>query len=792
MPTHFAFRVSTYLTLILACFCLGYAEWDFLREASLFSGLVIALLVVSFFCEERYQLDLAAANRVGLVIGLVGTVWLAYQFINKNSLIYTFPWPASLLPFLGPLLMILMPAKMFRPKHVGDWWAMQGIGLAAMGLASTLAEDVTFGVMLGLYVIAGVWSLNIFFYHRVGGTLAPLPNTDPGPTPTILASSNTVEDIRLGRQFLARTLIWIAAALLLALPFFFVTPRSQGSRWQFMKPVLETGYASDQSVDMNRTGDLKTNHEVAFEVRATARTGEPKLDLDPNQRFRGVSFNVYDKGIWSRKNADQIYTHGANVLVVNASPFVPPDFGPDQFQLDFVPKMDPKKKLDFVVADPVIWAVNEKPPLGTIKANESRSWHQDLDGTFRMFGITLQVGETLYYRQVTRYNPGEDRDLGSPFELLVPFQPLGGTQSPDNPTVVARVVTSTRLKKWCQDLLANLAEQNPELRKAQDRAMTTPVFQVAAQDFETVAKAFRSYLARSGEFEYTLKLRRQDKGLDPVEEFLYRTKEGHCERFAAALVLMSRSVGIPANYVLGFKGWDSGDEPGVYLVRQEHTHAWAEVLVPRPAPVDFPFEKPPQIESGKPIVWQWLSLDPTPDGGTETPTPSSWIANARETGVSFFMDFIVGYNSDRRNASVQSARDWLVETGWKFIAFPVVLLVSLVFVALLWRRGKRRLLASRAAFSGVVWYDELHTLLEAHGLKLTDGQTPREYAVVATDWLRQQAVTRDVADLPLDVVSQFYLTRFAKRSLTSEQSADLSAKVHQLGDRLQKHSLRFV
>ena len=187
-----------------------------------------------------------------------------------------------------------------------------------------------------------------------------------------------------------------------------------------------------------------------------------------------------------------------------------------------------------------------------------------------------------------------------------------------------------------------------------------------------------------------------------------------------------------------------------------------------------------------------MSLDPTPDGGTEIPTPSSWIANARETSISFFMDFIVGYNSERRNASVQSARNWLLETGWKFIAFPVVLSMSLVFIALLWRRGKRRILATRAAFSGVVWYDELHHLLETHGLKLTDGQTPREYAVVATDWLRQQAVTRDIADLPLDVVSQFYLTRFAKRPLTSEQSAELSAKVNRLGDRLRKHSLRFV
>src|SRR5918994_407250 len=143
MPSDFAFRLSTYLTLALSC-----------RTG------------------RRYELDLHAANRVGLVIGLLAAGWLAYQFVNKDSLIYTLPWPASLLPYLGPLLMVLMPAKLFRPKHVGDWWAMQGIALAGVGLASSMAEDEVFGVLLGLYAVAGVTSLTLFFYRRAAGALA--------------------------------------------------------------------------------------------------------------------------------------------------------------------------------------------------------------------------------------------------------------------------------------------------------------------------------------------------------------------------------------------------------------------------------------------------------------------------------------------------------------------------------------------------------------------------------------------------------------------------------------------
>src|SRR5262245_47677511 len=96
MPSDRAFRLSMYLALGLSCLCVGYSEWDFLPEATVFTGIVIVLLIVSYRTGERFELGLAAANRLGLVIGLVTAVWMGYQFINKNSLIYTLPWPASL------------------------------------------------------------------------------------------------------------------------------------------------------------------------------------------------------------------------------------------------------------------------------------------------------------------------------------------------------------------------------------------------------------------------------------------------------------------------------------------------------------------------------------------------------------------------------------------------------------------------------------------------------------------------------------------------------------------------
>ena len=128
MPSDFAFRLCTYLTLALSCICLGYSEWDLLPEVTGFTATVIVLLMVSFVFEGRWVLNLRQANRMGFAIGVLALLWVGFQFVRPSGgLIYVLPWPASLLPYLGPLLMVLMPAKLFRPKHAGDWLAMHGI-----------------------------------------------------------------------------------------------------------------------------------------------------------------------------------------------------------------------------------------------------------------------------------------------------------------------------------------------------------------------------------------------------------------------------------------------------------------------------------------------------------------------------------------------------------------------------------------------------------------------------------------------------------------------------------------
>ena len=62
---------------------------------------------------------------------------------------------------------------------------------------------------------------------------------------------------------------------------------------------------------------------------------------------------------------------------------------------------------------------------------------------------------------------------------------------------------------------------------------------------------------------------------DPLTWFLTENRAGYCEYFATATVLLLRSMGVPARYVVGWSVEEFDPGLGMYLVRKRHAHAWA-------------------------------------------------------------------------------------------------------------------------------------------------------------------------------------------------------------------------
>jgi transglutaminase-like putative cysteine protease len=96
------------------------------------------------------------------------------------------------------------------------------------------------------------------------------------------------------------------------------------------------------------------------------------------------------------------------------------------------------------------------------------------------------------------------------------------------------------------------------------------------------------------------------EGTDLMEWFLFEGREGYCNYYATAEVLMLRSVGIPARLAVGFAQGDANKNELEFLVYRKHAHAWPEVYFPGYGWIEFeptgnqtPLERRIESETGQ-------------------------------------------------------------------------------------------------------------------------------------------------------------------------------------------------
>jgi transglutaminase-like putative cysteine protease len=88
-------------------------------------------------------------------------------------------------------------------------------------------------------------------------------------------------------------------------------------------------------------------------------------------------------------------------------------------------------------------------------------------------------------------------------------------------------------------------------------------------------RAIETWLRTRGQYTDTP----PDFGSDgsPLEGFLLERAEGHCEYFASGMVVLLRSIGIPARLVNGFAGGHANSLGGFVELAQSDAHTWVEV-----------------------------------------------------------------------------------------------------------------------------------------------------------------------------------------------------------------------
>lgn len=125
--------------------------------------------------------------------------------------------------------------------------------------------------------------------------------------------------------------------------------------------------------------------------------------------------------------------------------------------------------------------------------------------------------------------------------------------------------------------------QLPAAFSARIATTALTVTQTAATPYAK-AQALETFL-RS--YRYDDQIAGPPAGVDPIEYFLYAVQAGYCDYFASAMVVMLRSLGIPARVVSGYAQGEQTAATDTYLVRNRHAHTWVEVFFPNIGWVEF-------------------------------------------------------------------------------------------------------------------------------------------------------------------------------------------------------------
>ncbi len=287
------------------------------------------------------------------------------------------------------------------------------------------------------------------------------------------------------------------------------------------------------------------------------------------------------------------------------------------------------------------------------------------------------------------------------------------------------------------------------------------------------AKAIEDYLG-SAKFSYeTQNVAVPGRNEDYVDQFLFDTMIGYCDNFSSSMIVMLRSIGIPARWV---KGYTSGqlyetqmDGNNVYEVTNNNAHSWVEVYFPNRGWVTF--EPTKGFTNPETFTNEAVSSDQT-DDQKEEDQPSS---DAREEQPAEQPQQQETEQPAEPKKQTAQAKPSMVHVG-SILGFAAGALVLLGLMSwLLYRfrarwlpffivRKVKRLPEEEAFFYA---YAALLKQLKRRGIEKKPGMTLREFASLIDD--------KD-GDHRMSELTQFYeraLYRREDASVLWRQSAKL-------------------
>jgi len=184
-------------------------------------------------------------------------------------------------------------------------------------------------------------------------------------------------------------------------------------------------------------------------------------------------------------------------------------------------------------------------------------------------------------------------------------------------------------------------------------------------------------------FAYTLAV--PLAGRNAVDEFLFDTREGYCQHFSSAFVVLMRAAGIPARVVAGYAGGTYNRIGGYWLVRRSDAHAWAEVWLPGRGWV----REDPTAAVSPERVYDTLADRTTAGdgvfGGMDALSPVFDVGDWMRRG---WNDFVLGFDANRQRDLLRSLHVDADTDRALLLAFAAAALLALAWMA--WRVAREQ------------------------------------------------------------------------------------------------------
>lgn len=267
-----------------------------------------------------------------------------------------------------------------------------------------------------------------------------------------------------------------------------------------------------------------------------------------------------------------------------------------------------------------------------------------------------------------------------------------------------------------------------------------------------MAVAIQDWL-RSDEFTYSLDLAPvqsvEGVPLDPITNFL-TTKQGYCQQFASAMILMARYNGIPARMAIGFL--PGSQERGEWTVKRSDAHAWPELYFANVGWVRF--DPTPGTRSGTAPGYARVPVDTT--ATTSSSSSTSKAPTTRPTRPQDQLDPTLGGTGTRSLGQRIAALPTTVWVGLGLLAGVLALLVLPVSSLL----ARRRRLAEADSDAEVIearWQDLIARIADL-GIETPQTLTPRQ---VHSHLTHTAVLDRDTSAALSRVVDAVEVARYA-------------------------------